>query len=170
VRGLTVLSRPHPAAFARSFALDPGQAARSSHHQSTTPEKTDLWHADDSAVLRAALSRAGVPSEDAEAYVRVLGQRDALDAAMNWYRAAAPTGGLARPDTPDAVVPVRYLWGTEDGSVGRVAAELTAQHVSGPYEFIEVPGGTHFLTDDAAASLVRDAIVEHVTAVGRSAP
>lgn len=167
VSGLTVLSRPHPAAFARSFALDPDQARRSAHHQSTTAEKTDLWHADDSAVLRQMLTRAGVPAPDVEAYVQVLGERDALDAAMNWYRAAAPTGGLTVPDAPDAVIPVRYLWGTEDGSVGRVAAELTVQHVRGPYEFIELPGGTHFLTDDASAPVVRDAIVQHALAVSR---
>ncbi len=34
---LTVLSRPHPAAFARSFADDPGQSERSKHHRAMTP-------------------------------------------------------------------------------------------------------------------------------------
>ena len=33
LRSLTVLSRPHPAAFAASFAVDPDQAERSKHHR-----------------------------------------------------------------------------------------------------------------------------------------
>ena len=49
---LTVLSRPHPAAFARSFALDPEQSERSKHHRAMTPELTDRWWADDRAALR----------------------------------------------------------------------------------------------------------------------
>jgi hypothetical protein len=32
------------------------------------------------------LSDAGVPAPDIEAYLTVLGDRPALDAAMNWYR------------------------------------------------------------------------------------
>ena len=61
VSALTVLSRPHPAAFARSFDLDPEQATRSRHHRDMGPEMTDRWHADDSALLRTVLAGAGVP-------------------------------------------------------------------------------------------------------------
>jgi pimeloyl-ACP methyl ester carboxylesterase len=164
VRALTVLSRPHPAAFARSFALDPEQATRSQHHRNMGPEMTDRWHTDDSAMLRRVLSRAGVPEPDAAAYVAVLGKRAALDAAMNWYRAAATSGGLRAADTPDVRVPVCYVWGTADQSVGRRAAELTVEHVTGPYRFVEVPDAGHFLTDDAGATMTRAAIVDHVRA------
>ena len=67
-------------------------------------------------------------------------ERDALDAAMNLYRAAAADGGLRAVDTADVVVPVLYLWGTADQTVGRRAAELTAEHVRGPYRFVEIEG------------------------------
>src|SRR5205807_880984 len=91
------------------------------------------------------------------------------DAAMNWYRAAAAAGpGLRAVDTPDVTVPVCYIWGTVDQSVGRRAAELTAEHVHGPYRFVEVPGGGHFLTDDRGAMVVRDEVVAHVRAAGAS--
>jgi pimeloyl-ACP methyl ester carboxylesterase len=162
--GLTVLSRPHPAAFARSFADDPDQATRSRHHRNMGPEMTDRWHADDSAVLRSVLAGAGVPDVAVDAYVSVLGERAALDAAMNWYRAAAAGGGLRAADTPTVTVPVCYVWGTADQTVGRRAAELTAEHVSGPYRFVEVEGAGHFLTDDAGAAATRAAIVAHAGA------
>ena len=79
----------------------------------------------------------------------VLGERAALDAAMNWYRAAAAGGsGLRAADTPAVGVPVCYVWGSADQTVGRRAAELTAEHVTGPYRFVEIPDAGHFLTDD----------------------
>jgi pimeloyl-ACP methyl ester carboxylesterase len=164
VTSLTALSRPHPAAFARSFALDPDQAARSGHHRNMGPEMTDRWHADDSALLRGVLARAGVSDRDVDAYLTVLGDRAALDAAMNWYRAAASTGGLRAADTPDVAVPVCYVWGTADQTVGRRAAELTADHVTGSFRFVEVADAGHFLTDDSGAATTRAEIVRHVHA------
>ena len=104
-----------------------------------TPELTDRWWADDRAALRRMLDHAGVPTADADAYLATFAERDALDAAMNWYRAAAAGGpGLRAADTPAVSVPVLYLWGTADQSVGRQAAELTAEHVTGPYRFVEI--------------------------------
>ena len=164
LRSLTVLSRPHPAAFARSFALDPGQADRSKHHRAMTAELTDRWWADDFAALRTIFDHAGVPARDADAYVATFAERAALDAAMNWYRAAAAAGnGLRATDTPDVAVPVLYLWGTADQSVGRRAAELTAEHVTGPYRFVEIDGAGHFLTDDQGAPTVQAELVAHVS-------
>ena len=163
VETLTVLSRPHPAAFARSFELDPEQSERSRHHRAMTPELTDRWWADDSAALRATLARAGVPAPTIDAYMATFAERDALDAAMNWYRAAAADGGLRAVDTADVVVPVLYLWGTADQTVGRRAAELTAEHVRGPYRFVEIEGASHFLTDDGSGPVVREELLAHIT-------
>jgi pimeloyl-ACP methyl ester carboxylesterase len=163
IETLTVLSRPHPAAFTRSFALDPEQAERSKHHRSMTPEATDRMWADGCAALRRTLLHAGVPEPDADAYLATFAEREALDAAINWYRAAAITGGLRAADTPDVSVPVLYLWGTGDQSVGRRAAELTVEHVSGPYRFVEIDGAGHFLTDDHAAPTVQHELLAHVT-------
>ena len=107
-----------------------------------------------------------MPAADIDAYLTVLGDRAALDAAINWYRAAAASGGLRAADTPAVDVPVCYVWGDADQTVGRVAAELTAEHVTGPYRFVEVAGAGHFLTDDAGAAATRAAIVEHAGDVG----
>jgi pimeloyl-ACP methyl ester carboxylesterase len=163
VASLTTLSRPHPAAFARSFALDPEQAERSKHHRSfTAPETTDRLWADGCAALRQTLLHAGVPAADADAYLATFAERGALDAAINWYRAAAASDGLRAADTPSVTVPVLYLWGTADQSVGRRAAELTAEHVTGPYRFVEIEGAGHFLTDDGGAPTVERELLAHL--------
>lgn len=155
VRSLTVLSRPHPAAFARSFELDAEQATRSRHHRTMGPEMTDRMWMDGCRLIRELLSDAGVPAADVDAYAATFNDRAAVDGALNWYRAAA--GGLRATDCPPVVVPTRYLWGSADQTVGRVAATLTAEHVRGPFRFVEIEGAGHFLTDDrAAATVVRE--------------
>jgi pimeloyl-ACP methyl ester carboxylesterase len=163
VATLTALSRPHPAAFARSFGLDPEQAERSKHHRSfTASETTDRLWADGCAALRRTLQHAGVPDADADAYLATFTERAALDAAINWYRAAAIGDGLGAADTPAVTAPVLYLWGSADQTVGRRAAELTAEHVTGPYRFVEIAGAGHFLTDDVGAPTVERELLAHL--------
>ena len=163
VRTLTSLSRPHPAAFAQSFESDDEQRARSGHHEAfLAPDAADRLAVDGFAGLRAGLVANGLPGPDIDAYLEVLGDRDALDAALQWYRAAAATGGLRAGDCPDVTVPTLYVWGDADTSVGRTAAELTHEHVTGPYRFLELPGHGHFLMDDGATPLVLDALLAHI--------
>jgi len=52
-------------------------------------------------------------------------------------------------------VPTLYIWGEDDHSVGRGAAEGTAQHVTGPYRFEAIPGIGHFVTDQIPAAVTR---------------
>jgi pimeloyl-ACP methyl ester carboxylesterase len=152
VRSLAVLSRPHPAAFARAMSEDPAQSKRSGHHKSfQRPEATDELLANGAERLRAALSRQGVPEADVAAYLATLGQRAALDAAVNWYRAAG-SSGIAAADVPPVRVPTLYVWGDADATVGRAAAEGTRKFVEAPYQFVEIPGVGHFVTDQAPDS------------------
>ncbi|MGB5757356.1 MAG: alpha/beta hydrolase [Acidimicrobiales bacterium] len=163
LRTLTVLSRPHPAAFAASFSVDPAQAERSKHHRGfDDPATADLFLDEDARRLRRLLAGSGVPDEDIDGYLEVLGERPALDAALNWYRAASGAG-LRAADTPAVTIPTCYIWGTEDASVGRAAAEATAEHVTGPYRLVEVAGGGHFLTDDGSNSVVTEALLDHLS-------
>jgi len=149
VRTLSVLSRPHPRAFLQALSNDPEQSNRSGHHRSfLRPEATDDLLVDDARRLRRLLDRSGVPERDLDAYLAVLGSRPALDAAINWYRAGGGSA-LKAPDIPPVTVPTLYVWGTDDASVGRLAAEATAEFVDGPYRFVEVPGVGHFITDQS---------------------
>lgn len=157
VRSLTVLSRPHPAAFARSLSVDPEQGTRSRHHQSfLDPGAADLLLADNAARLREALHSLAVPDDAVAEYLQVLGEYDALDAALNWYRAAAPPHRqLMAGDVPDVSVPTCYLWGDRDSTVGRSAAEFTRHHVTGQYRFEELPGIGHAITDEVPETVNR---------------
>lgn len=158
VRTLTVLSRPHPAAFAAALRGDPAQADRSKHHRAfQDPDSARLLLADGARRLRALFQTQGVPADAIEAYLERLGDQAALDAAINWYRAAATTpagSGLAAREVPVVTVPTLYLWGSADATVGRQAAEGTAAHVTGPFRFEVIDGAGHFLTDDAAERVI----------------
>jgi pimeloyl-ACP methyl ester carboxylesterase len=151
VRSLSVLSRPHPAAFALAMKADSAQAERSKHHRAFHDPKTaEMLLENGAARLRRMLRDQGVREEDVDAYLSRLGTVEALDAALNWYRAGAASGSaLLGPNVPAVSVPTLYLWGDRDATVGRAAAEATAQFVTGPYRFEVVPGGGHFLTDDS---------------------
>ena len=114
VRTLAVISRPHPQAFAQAMKEDRRQSGRSSHHRSfQRAEATDELLADDAAKLRAIFKGNGVPDADARAYLATLGHREALDAALNWYRALGQSQIQWR-DVPAVTVPTLYLWGNAD--------------------------------------------------------
>jgi pimeloyl-ACP methyl ester carboxylesterase len=144
VATLTMLSRPHPAAFTRALAEDPEQANRSRHHKAfREAEAAARLRQDNFKMLRAGMEREGVAPENLDVYFRTLGEPGALEAAVNWYRA----DDIALAAIPAVSVPTLYIWGTADGSVGRRAAELTEQYVSGPYRFVAIEGGGHFIVD-----------------------
>jgi pimeloyl-ACP methyl ester carboxylesterase len=151
LQSLTVLSRPHPAAFARAMKADAAQAERSKHHRAF--QDANAAHellADGARRLRATLRNQGVPDGDVDAYLTRLGTFEALDAAINWYRAPrVASGALALPDVPALTVPTMYLWGDQDATVGRAAAEATADFVTGRYRFEVLKGVGHFITDQA---------------------
>lgn len=181
LRSLTVLSRPHPAAFARAFKADPDQASRSRHHKAfQDKDMADrLLEGGGRALMNTLVyenasglfgqeEKDGPPpkrrmSDDhARAHLSVLGNRPALDAALNWYRAAFSGGStLAREDTPPVRVPTLYIWGSEDMSVGRMAAEATAGFVEAPYRFIDIHGAGHFLAEEAPDQ-VAAALLPHI--------
>jgi len=164
VRSLAVLSRPHPAAFLRAMSADAAQSKRSSHHRSfQRPEATDELLTDDCARLRALYEKQDVPPADAAVYLETLGNHAALDAAINWYRAASQSQIKKPADLPPIEVPTLYVWGSADATVGRAAAEGTAEFVAGPYRFVEVPGAGHFLTDDSPG-VFPPLLLEHLRA------
>ena len=157
-----MLSRPHPAAFARAMSEDPEQAKRSRHHRThQRAEATDEWLADGAARLRTVLRNQGVSDADVAAYLATLGERAALDAAIHWYRAAG-SSGIAAADVPPVRVPTLYVWGDADATVGRPAAEGTRKFVDAPYRFVELPGIGHFVTDQAPDAFP-PLLLEHLT-------
>lgn len=161
LRSLTVLSRPHPAAFRGALQNDPGQAQRSRHHSLFQDrDSARRLLADDAARLRKLLANQGVPAPDIAAYLERLNDEAALDAAINWYR--PESNRAASKDVPKISVPTLYIWGDQDATVGRAAAEATADHVDGPYRFEVIPGAGHFITDQAGAR-VTELLLAHIS-------
>jgi pimeloyl-ACP methyl ester carboxylesterase len=155
---LNVLSRPHPAAFVRAMAEDTQQATRSGHHRAFR-EADAVTRMRDANLkpLREALARQGVPAGDVEVYCSQLMEPGAIEGAMNWYRAT----GLSASDVPPIRVRTLYVWGTEDATVGRRAAELTAGYVAAPYRFVEIAGVGHFSVDQDPAR-VSALLLDHI--------
>lgn len=144
---LTVLSRPHPNAFNRALQMPDGeQAQRSRHHRAfLEPDAGPLLLANNAWRLRERLANSGVPASAIEQHVSVLGNAPAMEAALTWYRAR----GAIRAPLGVISVPVLYIWGDADDTVGPVAAEGTREFVSGPYQFEILLGVGHFAADQA---------------------
>jgi pimeloyl-ACP methyl ester carboxylesterase len=170
VRSLTVLSTPHFGALGAQRA-DPAsdQAERSSYFVRFGEPGAEEWFlADDKAVFREVLS--GVPEHHREVYLSRLGNPEAMRAALAWYHVfarpigPAPTGQTPSP-TPPSVAPVRvptlYVWGTDDGAFGWVAAEKTADFVAGPYEFHALEGIGHWVPE-LAPDTVSHLLLRHL--------
>ena len=81
---LTILSRPHPNAFNRALQMQDGdQAHRSRHHKAfLEPGAADVVLADDAKWLRERWTAAGVPADAREQHLSLLGNKNAMEAAL----------------------------------------------------------------------------------------
>jgi pimeloyl-ACP methyl ester carboxylesterase len=91
-----------------------------------------------------------VPAEAVDVYVEQLSAPGALTAALNWYRAMSSS----TPVDPVGV-PTTYVWSDADVAVGRIAAEACADQVTGDYRFVELPGISHWIPEQAPEHLAR---------------
>jgi pimeloyl-ACP methyl ester carboxylesterase len=102
--------------------------------------------ANEAAGLRLVLQASGLSEEESKPYLDAVGNVATLRAALNWYRAAS----LADVDHMSAItVPTLYMWSTNDPALGREAAEATANHVDGPFTFVELDGVDHWIAEHA---------------------
>jgi pimeloyl-ACP methyl ester carboxylesterase len=141
---LTMLSRPHPRAFARALRDDPEQPHRSRHHKAfLEADAVPKLLADDAAWVRTRHAAQGVPPAATAKHLGVLGTPEAMAAALAWYRARGTVHWPIGPVT----VPTLFLWGDADDTVGRMAAEGTVDFVEAPYHFEVLPGVGHYAAD-----------------------
>ena len=155
VRTLTAVSVPHPAAHAAALRSDPDQQRLSAYIQAfRVPEVAEATLlADDARRLRRMFRP--LPPEATDVFVRPLQQPGALTAALSWYRA------MSRDDLAGlgpVTVPTTYVWGTEDAGVARAAAEGCAAYVTGEFEFVELPGASHWVPEQEPETVARHAL------------
>ena len=146
---LTILSRPHPQSFRRALLKEDGdQKHRSRHHRAfLDPETGKMLLEDNARRLRGGLFGQGVPEVALEEHLSVLGNPEALEAALAWYRS---NKGLAA-DIGTIEVPTLYIWGDVDATVGPDAAHGTREFVGAAYAMEVLPGVGHFVMDQAPA-------------------
>ncbi|MCU1537892.1 MAG: alpha/beta hydrolase fold protein [Humibacillus sp.] len=158
VASLTVLSTPHPAALSRAWKSDGDQRRRSwyvaAFQVPWVPERVFA------ARFAPLLVRTGMPAADARRYAARLARPGALRGPISWYRA---TRG-SRLGAHRVTVPTTLVWGSRDTFLGRRAAELTAEHVTGDYDFVELDDN-HWLPERRAAECAA-AILARVGDVG----
>src|ERR671926_244141 len=161
VRSLTAVSVPHPGAYTAAYRTDPEQKERSAYIRLfwQAGKSEEVLLADGARRLRRMLgsrAEAGGPAEAGDAEVAVLSAPGALTAALNWYRAMSS----ATPVDPVGV-PTTYVWSDGDVAIGRAAAEGCARHATGDYRFVELPGVTHWIPEQAPDRLAA-AILDRV--------
>ena len=123
---------------------DGEQARRSKHHKAfLEPDAADVVLADNAKWLRVRLAANGVPADAIERHLSVLGNKEAMEGALAWYR----TRGAIRGPLGPIRVPTLYIWGDADDTVGRMAAEGTAEFIDAPYQFAVLEGGGHHAAD-----------------------
>jgi pimeloyl-ACP methyl ester carboxylesterase len=156
---LTMLSRPHPQAFNAALALPDGEQKRRSGHHSRflDPQAGPDNLADDARWLRTRLAANGVPQAKIEKHLSVIGNPQAMEAALAWYRAR---GTHHQPVGPTKT-PTLYIWGDADDTVGRAAAEGTVNFIAAPYQFAELPGVGHYAADQVPEP-VNDLMLQHL--------
>jgi pimeloyl-ACP methyl ester carboxylesterase len=156
---LTILSRPHPSAFRRALLMEDGdQKHRSRHHRAFLDPGTGKMLLEENARrLREGLFGQGVPQAALEEHLSVLGNPEALEAALAWYRS---NQGLAA-DIGTIKVPTLYIWGDADATVGPDAAYGTGEFVGAAYAMEVLPSVGHFVMDQAPAKAT-DLLLAHL--------
>lgn len=149
---LTVLSTPHPAAMVAAL---PGEQALASWYMAAF-QLPVLPEAVLPLVLARVLRGSGLPPEVAQRYERRAAGVGARRAALDWYRAIP----FSRRRIGPVDVPTTYVWGAQDPTLRRRAAELTAGQVRGPYRFEELEAG-HWLPETRPVE-VADAVLRRV--------
>jgi pimeloyl-ACP methyl ester carboxylesterase len=151
LRSLTIVSVPHPNAFARALAPESGtdQPARSTYIAGFKTEGAEAAMGED--FLRMAFDASGLAGHDVEDHVRVLTEPGAMRAGLNWYRAY----DFLKQSAAKIEVPTLFIWSTADPALGRDGAEWTAEHVATAYRFVVIEDGPHWLPETHAGEVNR---------------
>lgn len=180
LRALVILDAPHPALFDNALHNDPEQQKASSYMLvARRPDAATLFSAKDFEVLRNALDEPFITREDLARYVESWRQPGALAAALRWFHAegqgpAAPdgtpaNGNVVRHISPLTVaVPTLVMYGSADPWI-RPAAHRGPDRYVPDLTFIDVDGGTHWITEEHP-ELVNRTIREHLDRLQKASP
>lgn len=156
------VSVPHPDAFAEVLN-DPAscQVEASAYFDLfVQPNSEDGFLANDNTLMRAIF--ADVDSQAVNEYIRALGSKQALGAALNWYRANIRDRSSQMPAVGTVQVPTMFVWSDGDTALCIDGAVLTEQYVEGPYRFEIIEGVSHWIPD-LAPDVMTSLLLDHIT-------
>jgi pimeloyl-ACP methyl ester carboxylesterase len=123
---------------------DGEQRRRSGHHRTfLEPAAGPNILPDIANWLRTRLTKNGVPQAAIETHLCVIGYPQAMEAALAWYQAR----GVRHAPMGPTRVPTLFVWGNQDDTVGRAAAEGTGGFIAAPYQFEALPRVGHYAAD-----------------------
>ncbi len=146
VQTLTALSVSHTDAYVAAFS-DPASCqsqAGSYIFPFLAPGYEEVLLADDAALLRAEM--AELSSDQVDAHLDVVGNPEALAAALKYYRAAFTLPEPSPPLGPIAT-PTTLGWGDQDPYTCDDSILATEDHMTGPYTLEIFEGATHWLPE-----------------------
>jgi len=156
VRSWTAFSVPHTAAYAK--ALRGPQLRRSWYMAAFMVPSLPELSARPGGPMERMLGRSGMTADDLARFQREVVADGALPGALGWYR-GLPFSMSSRVGA--VTVPTTMVWSTRDGAIDRQGVVDTEQFCSGPYEYVELSGVTHWIptqAPDAAAKAILDRI------------
>jgi pimeloyl-ACP methyl ester carboxylesterase len=103
--------------------------ASSGGDRALEPDAGPTILADNADWLRTRLTKNGVPPAAVDTHLSVIGNPQAMEAPLAWYRAR----GVRHAPVGPTEVPTLYIWGDNDDTVGRAAAEGTSEFIAAPY-------------------------------------
>ena len=107
------------------------------------PQAEEVLLRDDAYLLRTLA--AGAP--DADRYVDMLADRDALTAGLAWYRANVPVEALPgsdAPELPPVAAPTLALFGESDPYLSERAMLASERFVTGGWRYERLSGAGHW--------------------------
>lgn len=152
---LVVLNCPHPYLFSKALSSNFSQMKKSwyifAFQLPYIPEL--LFKASPQKmlekVLRGSTRKPEIfKDEDIQQYLRNLQKPGAIEAALNYYRAA-----LRNKPEKDALkkkikAPTMLIWGEEDQALGKDLTIGTEELIEGPFKLEYVPGCSHWINEE----------------------
>ena len=153
----TAFSVPHPAAFVRAIA---GRQALKSWYMAAfnLPVLPELLGA--TGRMRGMLRGTGMTRADVARFQREIVEYGALPGGLGYYR-ALPFGLLGLREDLTVHLPTTMVWSDGDTALDRRGPEQTAKSCTGPYEYVELAGVTHWIptqAPEAAAETILDRV------------
>lgn len=141
----TAFSVPHLQAYARALR---GRQALKSWYMAMfnipfLPEKLA-----DLGVLAKTLRSTGMTRGDVARFQTEIVEYGALPGALGYYRALPLSLGGLRDDLT-VRLPTTMVWSSGDTAIDRKGPEETAKYCTGPYEFLELVGVSHWIPTQA---------------------